>query len=52
VQESALCAENAATVERLIAEGKAQYQPLALATTYAADKKTQVRHHRSYLSSD
>ena len=47
LQGSALCGENAATVERLIEQGKAQYKPLALATTYAADKKTQVSHHQS-----
>lgn len=47
LQGSALCAENAATAERLIVEGQAQYKPLALATTYAADKKTQVGHHCS-----
>jgi len=47
LQGSALCAENAATVERLIEQGQAQYKPLALATTYAADKKTQVSHHQS-----
>ncbi len=48
LQGSALCAENAATVERLIEQGKAQYKPLALATTYAADKKTQVSHPHSF----
>ena len=42
-----MCAENAATVERLIEQGKAHYKPLALATTYAADKKTQVSHCQS-----
>lgn len=42
VQESALCAENNATVERLIAEGQAQHKPLALATMYAASKRVQV----------
>ena len=42
VQESALCAENNATVERLIAEGQAQHRPLALATMYAASKRVQV----------
>lgn len=44
LQESALCAQNATSVERLTVEGQAQYKPLALASTYAADKKTQVRH--------
>lgn len=31
-------------------EGQAQYKPLALATTYAADKKTQVCHLLACLS--
>lgn len=42
LQESALSAENAATVHRLMEEGRAKYQPLALATVYATSKKTQV----------
>ena len=42
LQESALSAENAATVQRLTEEGRAKYQPLALATVYATSKKTQV----------
>lgn len=42
LQESALFAENAATVQRLTEEGKAKYQPLALTSLYATSKKTQV----------
>lgn len=42
VQESALCAENNVTAERLIVEGRAQHKPLTLDTMYAATTKVQV----------
>lgn len=42
LQESALCAENATVVQRLLEEGKAKYQPLSLTSLYATSKKTQV----------
>ena len=43
MQESALCAENNVTAERLIVEGRAQHKPLTLDTMYAATTRVQVR---------
>ncbi len=42
LQESALCAENNKTAERLIVEGRAQHKPLTLDSMYAATTRVQV----------
>ena len=45
-----MCAENAAAVEQLIGQGCAQFQPLAIASTYAASKRTQVKLLHCYCT--